>query len=151
LSRIPAIESWHFPCCPRIPFEDHLEEVDYVAEQVAFAEAILRHLYFIEVDCRSNQKRESQLLDSPTLLILYSTMNLKVISASASASELRGAGVRAGEYLDLSAKAARDIDKRIRFPRIELPGVKKPVLLFRLAGANRRIGPGEAEPQGDRR
>jgi hypothetical protein len=38
-----------------------------------------------------------------------------------------------GRYLDLSSKKARSLDRRIGFPRVSIPGIVRPTILFKLS------------------
>ena len=44
-----------------------------------------------------------------------------------------------GQYLGMSAKAARSLDARVFFPRCVLPGVIRQTVLFRLSEIDERI------------
>jgi hypothetical protein len=38
-----------------------------------------------------------------------------------------------GGHLDLSAKSARALDRRVHFPRYEIPGIKRETVLFKIS------------------
>jgi hypothetical protein len=46
-----------------------------------------------------------------------------------------------GAFLGMGAKSARALDRRLKFPRIEIPGVKRNTLLFKISDIDAALLP----------